>query len=123
MVSAKPKTDNASIRDLSPEEKKALIEAYKPHPVDVEDVRLDDDLVALAEFLAKNVHEVWSTDRLAEGWRYGETRDDLRKLHPCLVPYALLTEEEKRLDRLSAMNTLRVLRKLGYTFCRKQSEE
>lgn len=123
MALTTPKTDDDPFRELSPEERAFIIKNYQPHPLDVGDVCLDDDLLALSEFLAENVHDVWSTDRLSEGWRYGEERDDARKLHPCLVPYSMLTEEEKRLDRLSAMNTLRVLRKLGYTFSRNLSKE
>ena len=109
MVLTTPKTNDELIRD------------YRPHPLNVEDIQLDDDLMALSELLAENVHEEWSAARLAEGWRYGEKRDDTLKLHPCLVPYSLLPEEEKRLDRLTAMNTLRVLGKLGFTVSRKEA--
>ena len=81
MVLTTPKTEDELIRD------------YRPHPLNVEDIELSDDLTALSELLAENVHEVWSAARLAEGWRYGEKRDDTLKLHPCLVPYSLLPEE------------------------------
>ena len=81
---------------------------YQPHPVDVSDVRLDEDLTELSEFLAENVHEVWSAQRIAEGWRYGEKRDDNARLHPGLLPYSELDEKEKEYDRLTALNTLRL---------------
>lgn len=87
---------------------------YYPHPLTVDDIQLDDRLLALSEVLAENVHDTWSASRMAEGWRYGEKRDDILKLHPCLVPYSELPEEEKRYDRLTAINTLRMVEKLGF---------
>ena len=71
---------------------------YQPHPKNVDDVVLPEDLVALTEQIAENVHEVWAASRVAEGWTYGPVRDDARKQTPCLVPYADLTEEEKAYD-------------------------
>lgn len=121
MVLTTPETSDELTGNSRPERRKELIQNYQPQPIDVEDVHLDDDLMALSELLAKNVHEVWSAARLAEGWQYGEERDDSLKLHPCLVPYSLLPEEEKRLDRLTALNTLRVLGKFGFTISRGEN--
>lgn len=41
-------------------------------------------------------------------------RDDARKTHPCLIPYAELPEEEKVHDRNAALETLRAVIALGY---------
>lgn len=87
---------------------------YKPKPIDVTDVVLSDDITGLAEVLAKNTHEVWSAGRIKDGWKYGEKRNDDKKETPCLVPYEQLTEEEKNYDRETAMNTLKLIVKLGY---------
>ena len=87
---------------------------YPPHPIDTKDVELSEELKALTEQLAENVHEVWSTGRIAEGWQWGETRDQARKLHPCLVPYDKLPENEKEFDRNTAMETIKTILKLGY---------
>jgi len=87
---------------------------YVPHPLDTSDVTLPKELNALAEALAKNVHEVWAQTRISQGWTYGETRDDKKKHHPCLIPYEDLPESEKVYDRNSAMETLRVIKKLGH---------
>lgn len=54
------------------------------------------------ETIAGLNHDVWSAKRAAEGWRYGEKRDDDLKLHPCLVAYAHLPESEKAYDRDTA---------------------
>ncbi len=50
------------------------------------------------EAIARINHDQWAAERIAQGWRYGTQRDDSRKLHPGLIPYDRLTEEEKRID-------------------------
>ncbi len=87
---------------------------YKPNPVDTGKIRLPDDLVELTEKIAENVHENWSAGRIADGWTYGETRDDKKKTTPCLVPYSKLSEEEKEYDRKTALETLKLIIALGY---------
>jgi hypothetical protein len=51
------------------------------------------------ERLAEIEHDGWMKHRSRNGWRYAETRDDARKLHPDMVPYAQLPETEKNKDR------------------------
>jgi hypothetical protein len=87
---------------------------YIPQPLDTSKMELSADLLELTELLARNTHEVWAQQRLAEGWRYGVARNDTEKLHPCLVPYEELSETEKKYDRNTAMETLKVIRMLGY---------
>ncbi|MBE6870395.1 MAG: Ryanodine receptor Ryr [Ruminococcaceae bacterium] len=87
---------------------------YKPKPIDTSKVELPRELMALTEKIAENVHENWSAGRIAEGWTYGEKRDDSKKTTPCLVPYSELSEEEKEYDRNTAMQTLKLIVKLGY---------
>ena len=88
---------------------------YTPKPMNTESVVLPDTLVALTEAIAENVHEIWAAGRLADGWRYGEVRDDATKTTPCLVPYGELPESEKEYDRRTAMETLKLIVALGYT--------
>lgn len=87
---------------------------YTPHPIDTHDVTLPEELSNLAEMIAKNVHETWSADRMKEGWKYGEERNDVEKKHPCLVPYEELTETEKSYDRNTSQETLKLIIKLGF---------
>jgi ryanodine receptor 2 len=87
---------------------------YKPNPVDTSRVKLSADIVELTEALARNAHEVWSRERISQGWRYGPERNDGRKEHPCLVPYEQLPESEKVYDRQAAMETLKAIQALGY---------
>ena len=87
---------------------------YIPEPMDLSLVDLPESLIQLSERIAENVHEVWAKARIDEGWTYGEKRDDIHKKHPCLVPYEELPEEEKEYDRNTAMNTIKMVKKLGF---------
>lgn len=92
---------------------------YQPKPIDTSDVALPEELLELTERIAENVHENWSAGRLADGWSYGEVRDDGARTTPCLVPYDQLSEEEKEFDRNTALQTLKLIVKLGYTIEKK----
>lgn len=87
---------------------------YIPQPIDTKGVVLPNELNALAEEIAKNVHEVWAEGRMKEGWTFGEERDDAKKHHPCLVPYEELTDTEKEYDRNTSQETLKLIMKLGF---------
>ncbi|MGN0214061.1 MAG: RyR domain-containing protein [Muribaculaceae bacterium] len=95
-------------------------EPYIPQPIDTNDVALPHHLDALAEALAKNVHEVWAQTRISQGWTYGEQRDDAKKQHPCMVPYEQLPDEEKVYDRNTSQATLKLIMKLGFDIVRRQ---
>ena len=87
---------------------------YKPKPIDTSKISLPQEIKELTELLAKNTHEIWAKQRLSDGWRYGARRDDTKKEHPCLVEYEKLPESEKEYDRLSAIETLKLILALGY---------
>ena len=87
---------------------------YIPKPIDTTDVELSSEIKELCEKLAENTHEVWAAGRIAQGWTYGPVRDDEKKETPCLVPYNELPESEKDYDRNTAMETLKVVLKLGF---------
>ncbi|OUO18396.1 Ryanodine receptor Ryr [Alistipes sp. An31A] len=89
-------------------------QTYTPAPLDTRDVELPKELDELIEWMARNVHEVWAQGRIAEGWTYGEQRDDKQKTHPCLVPYEELPDAEREYDRQTAVQTLKLILKLGF---------
>ncbi|MBR2860358.1 MAG: Ryanodine receptor Ryr [Clostridia bacterium] len=92
---------------------------YKPEPADTSSIKMPDELLLLKEEIAKNVHEVWAEGRIKEGWRFGTVRNDDKKETPCLVPYEELPEEEKEYDRNTAMETIKLIIKLGYEIKKK----
>lgn len=87
---------------------------YTPKPIDTDDVVLSDELLELSEKLAENTHDVWAAGRVSQGWTYGEERNDEKKTTPCLVPYSELPESEKDYDRNTALQTLKLIQKLGF---------
>ncbi|MBO7576519.1 MAG: Ryanodine receptor Ryr [Bacteroidales bacterium] len=87
---------------------------YIPKPIDTSDIELSEELMKLTEEMAKNVHDVWSAGRIADGWTWGPKRDDEKKENPCLVPYEELPESEKEYDRNTSIETLKVILSLGF---------
>lgn len=96
-----------------------MTKEYIPNPAETSDVTLPDALLPLIEEMAKNVHEVWSLNRMNEGWTYGPERDDVKKTHPCLVPYEELPESEREYDRATSQETLKLILKLGFEISKK----
>lgn len=92
---------------------------YTPKPIDTSDVSLSDAMNQLVEQLARNVHDNWALGRIKEGWTYGPQRDDKNKKHPCLVDYDELPENEKEYDRNTAVETIKLILKLGWNIEKK----
>lgn len=91
-----------------------IANGYNPQPINVEDIDLDVNLEDLTEAIAENAHDIWARARMDEGWTYGPVRNDELKQHPDIVPYSQLPDSEKEYDRIMAMNTLRLVRRLGF---------
>ena len=51
------------------------------------------------EALAQSEHQRWMAQRLLAGWSYGSCRDNLRRLHPSIVPWEQLSAAEQQKDR------------------------
>ena len=95
------------------------IEDYEPRPINLDEVTLTDELLELREAIAENAHDVWATARKKEGWTFGPERDDANKKHPDLIPYSSLSESEKEYDRLMALDTIKLVNKLGFEIVKK----
>lgn len=67
---------------------------------------LSDDEI---EILARIEHDRWWADRALDGWRYGPDRVNARKLHPNMVPYNDLSENDKKKDRDNVRQILAVV--------------
>ena len=93
---------------------------YEPYPISLDDVELSDDLTELREAIAENAHEIWAKARTDQGWTYGPERNDQKKETPDMVPYCNLPESEKLYDREMAMQTLKLVKKLGYEIVRRK---
>jgi hypothetical protein len=47
-------------------------------------------------------HEQWMIEKHAGGWKFGKTKDGVKKTHPLLIPYNQLPLVERRKDALVA---------------------
>lgn len=56
----------------------------------------DIDHDNLAEFL----HDTWAVHKQSQGYVFGPTKSVTQKTSPCLVPFDLLPEHEKEMDRI-----------------------
>jgi len=73
-----------------------------------------DRLEQSLEPLAEAEHVGWMSQRLKNGWRYAKDRSDERKLHPALVPYGQLSEEDKNRDRGSVRKFPEMVKLAGF---------
>ena len=92
---------------------------YDPAPIDTTDAIIPSDILELAEKLAENTHNTWARARIDQGWTYGPIRDEYTKQTPCLVSYKELPEEEKEFDRTTAIETIKLITKLGYSITKE----
>lgn len=73
----------------------------QPKLLDAEMKALPAELEGLVELLARNVHDQWAQERQRQGWTWGERRDDSKNEHPGIVPYDMLSDDEKEVDRVT----------------------
>lgn len=92
---------------------------YEPNPIDTSDVVLSEEILSLTEKIAENVHDVWAVGRISGGWAYGTEKNTEKKITTALVPYSELPESEKDYDRNTALETLKLIIKLGYDISKK----
>lgn len=66
-----------------------------------------ESAIAGVNFLIENpnapvtaTHDSWTEQKLADGWVYGEEKNEEAKTHPCLVPFEELPVEQKAKDYL-----------------------
>jgi hypothetical protein len=65
------------------------------------------------ENMAELEHDLWCEERQSQGWRQGSPRDNSRKIHPLLIPYMKLPENEKDKDRNQLRNYPRIVAGAG----------
>jgi hypothetical protein len=91
---------------------------YEPKPIPTQHIVLSEDILELVELLAENAHDIWAQERLRDGWTLGPERDDAERRHPCLVPYAELSERDRDYDRTMVTGSIQAMLALGYTIGR-----
>lgn len=56
-------------------------------------------------------HDKWMADKLAEGWVYGEVKDEVKKTHHCLIPYDQLPEVQRKKDDIFVDTVKKMIKK------------
>ena len=100
---------------------------YDPSPVDTKNLHNDQPALSdeglsdrttslgrLAFDLARNSHEVWAKQRQEDGWRYGSTRDDSKKVHPSLRPFGQLSDRDRAYNESAAREAIRVVHSFAF---------
>ncbi|XP_058254474.1 ryanodine receptor 2 isoform X2 [Hemibagrus wyckioides] len=86
---------------------------FTPTPVDTNQVTLPPQFELIRERLAENLHEIWLLEKTESGWTHGPVRDDSKQLHPGLVEFSKLPDQERLSKLQAAEHTLRSLLALG----------
>lgn len=91
---------------------------YCPQPIDVSSVSINPELMELIELIAENAHDVWAVDKMKAGFSYAPTdqegKEQSGKHNHYLLPYEMLEEADKEPDRKMAMQTIKLVKRLGY---------
>jgi hypothetical protein len=74
------------------------------------------------EALAKREHERWVARKVKTGWRSGDVRDDVKKLHPSIRPWEELSEKEKEKDRIMVREVPDIVAAAGMTLARLEEK-
>lgn len=70
----------------------------------------DDKLLALMKMEKYR----WNAERTIEGWKYGEKRDDINRVHPLIIQFNKLNEKEKFKDKQVIINLPYIMNIAGY---------
>ena len=76
-----------------------LVELQKARDDGLWKARLAEAIDRHVERLARAEHLGWCAERVANGWTYGEARDNEAKHHPLIVPWAQLSPADQEKDR------------------------
>lgn len=60
--------------------------------------RMGVDLHCMGNFGPEASHVSWMSNKVSEGWVYGEVKDAVAKTHPCIKPFSELPKEQQAKD-------------------------
>lgn len=91
-----------------------LILVPKDHHATLAEADLKKILEDNIENFAEAEHDGWIEQKFREGWVCGSPRDNDKKIHPTLIPYKDLREEDKEKDRNQVRRYPDIVRMAGY---------
>ncbi|PTL82419.1 NAD-binding protein [Vitiosangium sp. GDMCC 1.1324] len=75
------------------------------------------------EMLARMEHDRWCARHLLDGWRRGDTRDEVARTHPCIIPWEKLSESYRDNDRAAVRQIPELLALAGQRIIREATPE
>ncbi|CAF4732744.1 unnamed protein product, partial [Rotaria sp. Silwood1] len=109
------KTDDRRLKYIKLPNTYVQTNGYKPQPLDLSNVNLSTKMDDLIELLAENTHNVWAAARIKDGFTYGVSDNPHHKRSPYLLPYSIIDDSIKKINRDTASETVRTLLAYGYT--------
>jgi hypothetical protein len=76
----------------------------------------DEELIDLAII----EHDEWCEEKIGQGWKYGEERDDSELIHDCLVPWEELTPDIQQYDIDPVKNIPSLVESIGLKIVRSK---
>jgi hypothetical protein len=67
-------------------------------------------------------HKSWLAEKEAAGWTYGEVKDAKAKTHPCMRPYAELSDAQKRKDDIYVSTVRAMAGALGLSMVKEAAQ-
>ena len=114
MKRMKQLSDSMIERDPLANELDVMRSTYSPDPPDLCDLLIPEHAIGAVDRLAENAHDVWTKSKLDAGWKYGMINNVAKKEHSQLIPYALLSEEERSYDYLMVTECIKGVLSLGF---------
>ncbi|UJR36545.1 hypothetical protein I4U23_029265 [Adineta vaga] len=109
------KTDDRRLKYVKLPNTYVQANGYKPQPLDLSNIVLSTKMEELIETLAENTHNVWAAGRIKDGFTYGVADNPRQKRSPHLIPYAIVDDSIKKINRDTASETVKTLLAYGYT--------
>ncbi|KAM9420371.1 ryanodine receptor 3-like [Salvelinus alpinus] len=107
-------------------EKQASVDAhgnFDPKPINTANISLPEKLDYIANKFAEHSHVKWSSEKVAAGWKMGESVDEKAKTHPLLKPYKSLSEKERETYRWPVKESLKSMLAMGWNMERTKEGE
>lgn len=73
------------------------------------------------QWMAYAEHERWRAEKQTDGWRWGEERDDDKRLNPLLLPWRKISDKDRERTENLVRAIPSILRRAGYTIRRLET--